>query len=352
MKRSQNRDFTIPNPSSLKPEVSLPRRHAGGRFLTPEFPLSTGSRGPTALLSILTLSSLLTVASCSASGGGGGGSFNQAMQTAEMAKAPPPAVPRPQGSITSASSGQVQEAPRSQPQLIKKANLTLVVQSIEESSQTVTAIVRKQSGDIIAFQDRKPPDTSMRHVASLEIRVPQERLDETLNELAKLGTVQDRSMMAEDVTNQIVDNEARLRNLRKSEEMVLKIMDRSGSVGDVLKASQELTKIRESIERLDAQLKSLRSQVAYSSITLNLEAAVSAKQSPEPSLALRIQESWGKATHSVGEFTLGLMAVTIWLLAYSPYLLILAAGVYGLNRLRRKPSLPPATEEKSPTANS
>lgn len=67
-----------------------------------------------------------------------------------------------------------------------------------------------------------------------------------------MGTVENQMITAEDVSDQLVDVQARLRNLRKSEEMVLKIMERSGSVGDVLKAANELSTIRESIERIDA----------------------------------------------------------------------------------------------------
>jgi hypothetical protein len=133
--------------------------------------------------------------------------------------------------------------------------------------------------------------------------------------------------------------------------MVLKIMERSGSVGDVLKASQELSNIRESIERIDAQLKSLRNQVAYSTISLTLEAAVSAQQTPEPSLGLRVQETWGKATHSVSELTLGLFGLGIWLLAYSPYFLLIAAAVYGFNRFKKQHSVPQIQEPKPPAAN-
>jgi hypothetical protein len=200
----------------------------------------------------------------------------------------------------------------------------------------------------LGFQNQKPPDSSVRQTASVQIRVPQERLETTLEALAKLGNVENRSLTAEDVTNQLVDSEARLRNLRKSEEMVLKIMERSGSVGDVLKVSQELSNIRESIERIDAQLKSLRNQVAYSTISLTLEAAVSAQQTQEPSLGLRAQETWGKATHSVGELTLGLFGLGIWLLAYSPYLLLIGAAVYGFNRFKKQHSVPQIQEPKPP----
>jgi Domain of unknown function (DUF4349) len=182
----------------------------------------------------------------------------------------------------------------------------------------------------------------------MQIRVPQERLETTLDSLAKLGSVENRGLTAEDVTTQLVDNEARVRNLRKSEEMVLKIMDKSGSVGDVLKAAKELSNIRQSIEQIDAQLKSLRNQVAYSTITLTLEAAVSSQQSPEPSLGLRMQETWGKATHSVGELTFGLFDLGIWLLAYTPYVLVFGAGVYGFKKFKKPQSVPKIEEPKLP----
>ncbi|OCQ91091.1 hypothetical protein BCD67_21975 [Oscillatoriales cyanobacterium USR001] len=298
----------------------------------------------------LTTSSALTITSCSS----GGGSMNQALSKAGAPMASPakaPAPSAPEAMDVAAEKKTSNEAAKPRPQLIKRAELTLIVKSIDESTKAVSKLVQKQQGDILGFQNQKPPDSSIRHTASMQIRVPEEKLDSTLNAMAKLGTVENRALSAEDVTDQLVDSEARLRNLRKSEEMVLKIMDRSGSIGDVLKASQELGKIRESIERIDAQLKSLRNQVAYSTINLTLEAAVSATQTPEPSIALRMQESWGKATHSVSEFTLSLFALCLWLLAYSPYFLLIAGGVYGLTRLRKQSVIGPVQEPKSPSSN-
>ena len=307
-----------------------------------------------AVVAFLTLSSAIALPSCgspppNATGGAASPSSRENQQFAESAPPPPPAAQRAAGgSKTAAVPKKAAETPATRPQLIKKAALSLVVKSIDASSKSVTNIVEKQQGDILGFQNQKPPDSSVRQTASVEIRVPQERLETTLEALAKLGTVENRSLTAEDVTEQLVDSEARLRNLRKSEEMVLKIMERSGSVGDVLKASQELSNIRESIERIDAQLKSLRNQVAYSTISLTLEAAVSAQQTPEPSLGLRVQETWGKATHSVGELTLGLFGFGIWLLAYSPYLLLIGAAAYGFNRFKKQHSVPQIQEPKPP----
>ncbi|MEG4275588.1 MULTISPECIES: DUF4349 domain-containing protein [unclassified Microcoleus] len=307
---------------------------------------------------LLTLSSTIALPSCggaqtssSAPGGAGSSSSRENQVAASAPQSAPAPEPVAQRSKTPGASKKAAETPATRPQLIKKAQLSVVVKSIDASTKSVTNIVETQQGDILGFQNQKPPDSSVRQTASVEIRVPQERLETTLDALAKLGTVENRSLTAEDVTAQLVDSEARLRNLRKSEEMVLKIMERSGSVGDVLKAAQELSNIRESIERIDAQLKSLRNQVAYSTISLTLEAAVSAQQTAEPSLGLRAQETWGKATHSVGELTLGLFGLGIWLLAYSPYLLLIAAAVYGFNRFKKQHSVPQIEEPKPPSAN-
>ncbi|NJR21302.1 MAG: DUF4349 domain-containing protein [Richelia sp. CSU_2_1] len=307
------------------------------------------SSGRFAIALFLTLSSAVALPSCASAPTGGSDPPGMAPKSAPVtvAEAAAPAGGA-NSDVAAASKTTAAEPQASRPQLIKKAELNLVVKSIDATTKSVTDIVEKRQGDILGFQNQKPPDSSIRQTATMEIRVPQEKLDATLEALAKLGTVQNRGLTAEDVTSQLVDNEARLKNLRKSEEMVLKIMERSGSVGDVLKASQELSKIRESIERIEAQLKSLRSQVAYSTINLTLEAAVSAQQEPEPSLGLRVQETWGQATHSVGELTLGLFGLGIWLLAYSPYLLLIAAAIYGITRLRKQPEASKVQQEPKP----
>lgn len=224
--------------------------------------------------------------------------------------------------------------PQTRPQLIKKAAMTVIVNSVDQSIDAVTKIINNKQGDLIGLNEYQPTKENARHTASITLRVPQNQLDSTLNELAKLGTVENRNITAEDVSNQLVDVQARLTNLRKTEANLQKIMDRSGSVRDVLSVAQELSNVRQSIEQIDAQLKNLQNQVAYSTITLNLEAAVSSS-SQGRGLGSQIQETWNNSSHSVGEFSVGLLKLGIWLMVYSPYLLILAAAIYGLNRWRR-----------------
>ncbi|MEO1427904.1 MAG: DUF4349 domain-containing protein [Cyanobacteria bacterium J06633_8] len=227
---------------------------------------------------------------------------------------------------------QVNEAlPQKKPQLIKKAQITVIVNSLDQSIDVVEQIINQQNGYLLSLEETQLNNSYSRPNATIQMRVPQNLLETTLNKLSELGTIQSRSISAEDVGEQIVDFQARLSNLRRTESNLQKIMDKSGSVKDILGVAQELSKVREQIERITAQLKSLQNQVAYSTITLNLEAAVS-NTSNQPGLPSQIQDAWNNSTSSFSAFTLGLMKLGIWMIVYTPYLLILVTAGYFLKR--------------------
>lgn len=220
-----------------------------------------------------------------------------------------------------------------QPQLVKSGTLTLTVDSVGETIEKVIAIARQQQGELLKLQDELPNRSGSRHLALLQVRVPQQNLDALLKALTQIGTVQQQTISADDVSSQLVDHQAHLRNLRKTEDTLLDIMNRSGSVADVLKVAQELSNVRQSVEQVDAQLKDLRNQVAYSVVTINLQQG-SATIPEQPQIQIQVQETWEQATHSVGSFTVSLMKLGLWLLAYSPYWLMVGLAAMALRRWR------------------
>ncbi|MGJ3245572.1 MAG: DUF4349 domain-containing protein [Elainellaceae cyanobacterium] len=228
------------------------------------------------------------------------------------------------------------DVPRSRPQLIKQAELALRVESVEQSIEQATAIAQQQQGEVVQLRNQRPSRASDPQTASLTLRVPQANLDAALTALSDLGQVQQQTITTEDVSNQLVDYQARLRNLRKQEELLLDIMERSGSVGDVLQVARELSSVRSTIEQIDAQLSDLQSRVAYSTINLSLEGAI-ARHDSELKLTQQLQNTWIHSTRSVGDFTVDLMQLGIWLMVYSPYWLLLGGcGIFahlGLKRL-------------------
>jgi len=222
-----------------------------------------------------------------------------------------------------------------QPQLAKTAQVSLEVTNVDKSAQQAINWTRQAGGEMLNLTDNGTKGEVRR--LSLEVQVPAPQLDGVLAQFSTLGKLESREVTAEDVSNQLVDVGARLRNLRKSEELLLKIMERSGSVGDVLKVTQELSQVREQIEQWEAQRVNLLNRVRFSRIRLNLTSPMAA--TPMPSIPERLGETWQQATSTLGNITVGLVQLALWLLVFSPYLLV--AGLVGwLVRRRWRASRP------------
>jgi len=230
-------------------------------------------------------------------------------------------------------------------QMVKTAQMTLEVTSVAEGLDQIGAIAQQHQGDITGLQDQTPEDGRDLHTAQVKLRVPQARLDSTLEALSALGTVRQQSITAEDVSHQLVDYQARLKNLRQTETLLLEIMERSGAMTDVLQVAREVNTVRQSIETIDAQRNQLQTQVAYSIVQLEVRETTPSLPATPP-LAEEINDTWQQATHSVGQLTVGLLKLLTWLAAYSPYGFVLALGgwLYLRHRAATSPALHPPTE--------
>jgi hypothetical protein len=217
------------------------------------------------------------------------------------------------------------------PQLIRTASLQLTVQDVDSAIGDLRTLLKQQQGDLYNFDDQRGGDGSRRHV-NLELKVPQANLDTTLEALTKLGTVVNTQVSADDVTTQIVDTEARLKNLRQQEAMTQKIMERSGSIKDVLAVSKELSQVRDQIERLDAQVKQLKTQVAYSTIKLQITAAIVGGPVNQNTFGQQVHDRWNRSTRGATQLVIGLTLLGIGLIPFLPFLLLLGAGLYILRR--------------------
>jgi hypothetical protein len=217
-------------------------------------------------------------------------------------------------------------------QLIRTANLTLEVGDVGRALRTASVITDEQLGDVIGLNDETPASPSFPHTATMEIRVPQYRFEQTLDALGRLGTVKTKSVNAQDVADQIVDAQARLRNLRRTETDILNIMDRSGNIEQVLNVTQQLGSVREQIERLDAQIQGMQYQVAYSTINIAFTSPVVV--SPPSGFDL-LADAWKRSLASVRDLTVSLLSIGLWLAAFSPYILAVALlGWFVLRRMR------------------
>jgi len=104
--------------------------------------------------------------------------------------------------------------------------------------------------------------------AHLTVKVPQNKFFTAIEDFSRAGKVFSKSVSGRDVTDQIIDLKARIRNAEALEAGLLELLERAEKVSDMLEVMRELSKVREEIEVMKAELENIERSVAYSTITI------------------------------------------------------------------------------------
>lgn len=192
-------------------------------------------------------------------------SLRGAIESAAMPPTSSPAALSPSASPAS---------PRSAARLVARtASISLRVQSLRPAIDAALALASTDQGEYVARTDISGVEPYAS--ASLVLRVRADRLDAVLASLRALGQVRSESTGGDDVTDQVADLAARLRNERRIEQELLELLSSrpDAPLEDVLRVRVELAKVRDSIERLDAQAQTLAQRVELATVTVTLASA-------------------------------------------------------------------------------
>jgi hypothetical protein len=151
--------------------------------------------------------------------------------------------------------------------VIRTGTFSLEVEDVDASLTKLTSVVKSQGGYVSGSY--RYTDTSTPYL-TVTFRVPAASFDAAVLALRAEGTVLSEQISTYEVTMQLVDLEARLRNLRASETALLELMSRATTVSDVLAVQTQLTSVRSDIESYDAQRASLADQVAMTTVSVTI----------------------------------------------------------------------------------
>jgi hypothetical protein len=200
----------------------------------------------------------------------GNGGAAAASAAPSMASAEQPAA---RGQVPGQDDGNANppSAARDDLKIVYTGSLQLVVDDLQAALAKAKAAVLATGGYVGASQESNDGDRS---VATITYRIPATRWEGAIDDLRGLASkVVAEQTQATEVGGQIVDLEARIRNLRASEASLQAIAQGTGKISDLLEVEAQLTNVRGQIEQLDGQRAQLVDQVAYGTLvtTFGLE---------------------------------------------------------------------------------
>ena len=175
---------------------------------------------------------------------------------------PPPPKPEKKGEPTKeqpkAADGSDQ-APHETSMLIYTARVTMAVYQVDQGLVAVEKIAKDNGGYLALKHDRE-----------IVIRIPRNRFEPALAQIDKIGDVLHRDIQAQDVTDEFVDTEIRIKNARAMQTR-LKVLLEKANVKEALEIEKEMRRVTEEIELLEGKLKLLKDKIAFSTITVAFE---------------------------------------------------------------------------------
>jgi hypothetical protein len=204
--------------------------------------------------------------------------------------------------------------------IVRSVRLTLITKVFDDARSRIDAIVRQSQGYVEQLTIKGGSGSA--RTLSATLRLPADRVEAGLTELRRLGQAKEESQNSLDVTSQYVDLAARLTNARNTEQRLLKLLsERTGNLRDVVEAEREVARVREEIERMEAQRKNLSARVQFATVQLELSEEYQAQLEPSlPSGGTRLRNAAIEGYRHAVETALETVLVT---LRYGPTVLLL-----------------------------
>ena len=156
--------------------------------------------------------------------------------------------------------------------VIRNANLTLETNAPEEAGRKIAAIAEAKGGFVVNSETKTSgANESTRTSVNISVRVPASQFDTTVAEIRQTAErVSQEKVSGQDVTEEFIDLEARIRTQKALEAQFLEIMKGARSVADALEVQNQLAEVRGEIEKVEGRRKFLENQTSFSTITVTL----------------------------------------------------------------------------------
>jgi len=159
--------------------------------------------------------------------------------------------------------------------IIRNANLTVEVASPSDAQHKLVAIAESHQGFVVtseATQRAVADNTKPEVTVNLVLRVPASQFNSVMEEVRAVGVrIIQEKVTGQDVTEEFMDLEARIKNQKALELQFLEIMKRAGKVEDALSVQRELAEVRTEIEKLEGRRRFLENQASLSTINVTLQ---------------------------------------------------------------------------------
>jgi hypothetical protein len=149
--------------------------------------------------------------------------------------------------------------------LIRRAAMSLVVDDVPTVAERTRALASRLGGYVERSELRG--ESGM----AITLRIPTPSLDAALDTLAALGEVRHRSTSTTDVTEHVIDLQARVASLRATRDRLRQLLEQASRVTEVLEVERELARVQAELDALEGRLAHLTGSIELAELSLDVD---------------------------------------------------------------------------------
>jgi PKD repeat protein len=184
--------------------------------------------------------------------------------------------------------------------VVRTGSMQMVVNDISSVMDSISKIAANYGGYVVTSQRGKEGE---RNIGNISIRILAENYDKATADLRALAkSVTSESTSSQDVTEEYVDLDSKVKNLEATESQLLKIMQTATKTEDILSIQRELTNVRGEIDQAKGRMQYLQRTSSTSLIQIRLEEAVLALKFSADKVSAGTEESIRFTSEVIGGF--------------------------------------------------
>ncbi|MCQ2579995.1 MAG: DUF4349 domain-containing protein [Treponemataceae bacterium] len=220
------------------------------------------------------------------------------------------------------------EAVQTERKLIYTGNITVQVEDLAAAEKNVSGWVEKFGGYITNSS------VSGRYL-NVTARIPQKKFNEAFEEGSSIGSLQNRSVSAQDVTDQFYDLYARLETRKILRERLQSYLKAAPKIEDMLSIERELNDVQSEIESMEGQFRRLSNQIDFATIyfSASLPPNTTEQGFIYPNIGKKFSTFWADALEFLASFLVGIFYVIVFavpLVLAAAFLYFVCFGRLGL----------------------
>lgn len=233
--------------------------------------------------------------------------------------------------------------------ILRNADLTLEVSDASTAQHKITSISESLGGFVVTSESkqRQSGDSGKQELeVNVVVRIPAPQFGSALDQIRALGSrvIQEKTT-GQDVTEEFIDLEARMKTQKALELQFLEIMKQANKVTDALEVQRQVAEVRTEIEKLEGRKRFLENRASLSTITVSMQtpAAIAVSTS---GFGRNIKEAVADSVSVASGLVLFLIRLVIVMIPIL-VLILLPGGLLARYFLRRAKRLQPYREPES-----